>query len=96
MITRTKSVAGVPAAQRQPKDRQQRRRQKQKKQPSDGDDSRRKVDGQHEVAKATVIDLMGPKRNPRHPAISQNSTLVKDRQTSRHPGRKQHHVDIHI
>jgi len=96
MITGTKSVAGVPAAQRQPRDRRQRRRENRKKQSSDGDDSHPKVDGLREVDDATIIDIINPERHPRHPAITQSNVSGKDRQASRHPGRKQRHIDIRI
>lgn len=99
MITRTRSVAGVPAAQKQPRDHQQRRRQRRKRQSSDGDDSHREVDGHREVdssgrqEEAMVIDIKG---RAKHSAKTPSGIPAKERQASQHPGRKPRHVDIRV
>jgi hypothetical protein len=99
MISGTRSVAGVPAAQKQPKDRQQRRRQRRKRQSPDGDDAHREVDSHREVDAlgkqddAMVIDIKG---RGKHLANTPSSSPSKERQASQHPGRKPRYVDIRV
>jgi hypothetical protein len=93
MITGTRSVAGVPAAQKQPRDRQQRRRQRRKRKSSDGDDSHREVDSLGRQEDAMVIDS---KVRGKHSAKTPSGIPAKERQASQHPGRKPRHVDIRV
>lgn len=93
MISGTRSVAGVPAAQKQPKDRQQRRRQRRKRQSPDGDDAHREVDALGKQDDAMVIDIKG---RGKHLANRPSSSPSKERQASQHPGRKPRYVDIRV
>lgn len=99
MITGTKNVAGVPAAQRQPRERQQRRRQKRKQQSSEGKEGHHdgappsKMRISQELDDAIVIDIVGRKGQPHN---KHASTAANSLEPSRHTGNTLRHVDIRI
>lgn len=93
MISGTKRVAGVPATQRQRKDRKQRRRQNRKGRSPHGDDAHSEVDGNPKQDAAAIIDI--DKR--RHaPEDKHNRTPAENRRASPRAKRKHRHVDIRI
>lgn len=100
MITGTKNVAGVPAAQRQPRERQQRRRQKRNQQQrSDGKEGHHdaaplgKMANTQELDEAIVIDIVGRRRQSQN---NHASTATKSLEPSRPTGNPMRHVDIRI
>ncbi|MEJ2641139.1 MAG: hypothetical protein P8010_16350 [Desulfosarcinaceae bacterium] len=87
MITGTKHIMGVPAAQRQSRDRQQRNRQGRRKSDADSEDPQQETRGAAIIRikarkrRATGTAADPPQRLPRHPSSKK---------------RKQPHVDIRI
>jgi hypothetical protein len=91
MITGTKHVLGVPAAQRQSRDRRQGRRRRRRKPASDGEDGRR------ETRSATVIKIRGRAEAPEDPAADPAPLPgVSRRRGLSPPSGKRRRVDIRI
>ena len=91
MITGTKNIAIVPAAQRQARDRQQRRQQQHRQQNSDGEDAHR------EFQEATVIRIAGRSKPPADPPTgASEATDEAHRPPSGPQDSKRFRVDIRV
>ena len=87
MITRTKSVVAVPAAQRQSRERRRQRRRRKERPSPEGENTPR------EPSKATILDLG---RRSQRPASDSDEKDANRKHPVTPPGNRRPRVDIHV